>query len=331
MPYTEHVLAQYESRLPAADVTREKLQRYLRQADMSTRQFANLSGYSYSAINLFLGNRYTQGRDIRTDLPVRDAIESVMARYPVGSLSEQAEGHVYETENGEDLRRWFHHCHENRALAFCYGPPGSQKSFVLEHLVANFNRRELKDDASRNRAFYIYCSIDVRPRDLLAKMCVEAGAIGGATLQKCLGGLRLHLRDTKTLFVLDEAQHLGIPSLEAVRELHDRSPQIGCLLAGSHGLKKMFDQRAAELEQWNSRMDAGIELRGVSEARATEIAKTEMPHLSQKQVKALVDGAWVKDAYSHDHRMYLNVRRLFKNIVARRRREEEKVAEAGAA
>ena len=314
MPYTREVLAQLENRLPTREVTIERVNLYMQRADMTRRQFAQLCGYSVNALHAFIQGRYNSIAS--SDAPLRDALESTMARHPVGDTEITAQGKLYETENVQDLREWFEHCHCNRALAFCYGPPGSQKTFVLKHLVATFNRRELSREGSKNRAYYVRSSINIGPRDLLAKMCTEAGAISGGTMQKCLTGLRLHLRDTQTVFVIDEAQLLGIPTLEALRELYDEPPRIGVLLAGSHGLKKLFEQRAAELEQWNSRIDAGIELSGVSEARATEIIRAEMPHLSPRTIKGLVDGARVQDAYSRDHRTYLNVRRLFKNLAA---------------
>ncbi len=324
MPYTEAVLAEYANRLPPVEETKEKLRLYVQRADLTLRQFAQLTGYSLSAITNFLGGRYLS-YGIKTDLPLRDAIESAIERYPVGAPETAAEGRLYETENVADLRRWFERCHRDRALAFCYGPPGSQKTFVLKHLVAEFNRRELRQDSTRNRAFYIRASVNIRPRDLLAKMCIEAGALSGPSMQKCITGLRIHLRATKAVFVVDEAQLLGIPTLEAVRELYDEPPQIGVLLAGSHGLKKLFDQRAAELEQWNSRLEAGIELTGVSEARAAAIIQAELPGLSPKQVKGLVDGARVQDAYSRDQRTYLNVRRLFKTVAAVREELSQRI------
>ncbi len=313
MPYLKNHLAQLETRLPPIEETQARVRAYVARADMTLPRFAQLIGYSKSAVSAFLNGRYTSLR-AGTDLPIREAMERTMATNPVGDLTETAEGKLYETENVQDLRQWFLHCHAKRALAFCYGPPGSQKTFVLKHLVANFNRTELRSESTRNRAYYIYCSIDIRPRDLLAKMCTEAGAIGGASLQRCMGGLRQQLRDSHSVFVMDEAQHLGLPALEALRELYDEPPQIGILLAGSHGLRKMFDQRAAELEQWNSRIDAGIELRGVSEARATTIVHDEIPELSQEGIKRLIDRSRIQDAYSRDHRTYLSVRRLFKNI-----------------
>jgi DNA transposition AAA+ family ATPase len=324
MAFTQEHKQRLEATLPPVEVTRQKVREYISRADMTQPQFAKMAGYSSTAVVQFMNGSYSQRAG--TDVVIREALETAMQRNPVGVVSTEAAGNLYETENVADLRKWFNHCHRRRALAFCYGPPGSQKTYVLKHLIAEFNRRELAKEGVRNRAFYVRASVQIRPRDLLAKMCNAAGATSASTVQRCISELRRDLRDTQTLFVIDEAQALDIACLEAVRELHDEPPNIGSLLAGSHGLKQMFDRHAAQLEQWNSRLDAGIELRGVSEARARLIIHAELPQLSDAQTARLVDGVHVPDAYSKQHSTYLNVRRLFKNIEAFRLALEEKKA-----
>lgn len=329
MPLTPAVKERLNAMLPPPEVTRTRLEDYLAKGDLTIAQFGNLCGYSRPAVQAFLSDRYVHvGRS--TDVKIREAIEETIRRYPVGVPEVNADGHLYETENVADLRRWFLHCHEHRALAFCYGPPGSQKTFVLKHLVAEFNRAQLQLD-QHNHAFYVRASVRMQPRDLIVKLAVACGATTGGTLQRCLGGVRRELASTQTLFVIDEAQHLSIDCLEALRELHDESPRIGCLLAGSHGLKKLFARRALELEQWNSRLEAGIELAGVSHERAAEIILAEMPHLRASQVQKLIAGAIVPDAYSSANREYLNVRRLFKNIKATQLAEITLAQQKGAA
>lgn len=317
MPVSAESAALIESRLPAPEVTRERARAYMGAADLHAAQFAKHVGYSKAALYAFLSDTYTtSSRIARTDVMIRFAIEDYIARHPLNlaSLTGDAQ-RLYETENVREIRHWFEHCHENRALAFIYGPPGSQKSFVLQYVIAEFNRRELGREASANRAYYVYVSVDIRPRDLLRKMCAECGAPVGPTVQSCMSSLRHHLRHTQTVFVLDEAQHASIAALEAIRELYDAEPRIGCLLAGSHELKQFFDQRAAELEQWNSRLDAGIELTGVSDECARAIFAVECPELASDQVDELIAGSRVADPYSAKRgHTYLSMRRVFKTI-----------------
>ena len=324
MPLTEEVRLNLERTLPPAEETRKRLQKYQDNAGLTAEAMAKMIGYSVSAINSFRSDTYTHGyekgrsRIARTDVMIRKAIEEYIARHPLDTGSTEGDGQrLYETENVAQIRHWFEHCHRNQALAFVYGPPGSQKSFVIRHLIAAFNRRELAREGSPNRAYYIYVSVGIRPRDLLRKMCAECGAPATANVQGCMASLRHHLRHTQTVFVLDEAQHAEIDALEAVRELYDAEPHIGCLLMGSHRLKQFFDTRAAELEQWNSRIDAGVELAGVSDATARAIFSAECPSLDTDQVEQILTGSRVPDPYSAKRgHTYLSMRRLFKAIQA---------------
>ena len=56
-------------------------------------------------------------------------------------------------------------------------------------------------------------------------------------------------REKPPAVVVDEAQHLTISALEAVRELYDRAG-CGIVLAGSHDLFEKFLKSRAQLEQW---------------------------------------------------------------------------------
>jgi DNA transposition AAA+ family ATPase len=317
--------AHLEAILPPLADTQARVRSYMTRADMSQKQFGELIGYSVPAITALLKGSYNQIAS--SDLGIRYAAEDAMQRHPVGLASNTPAGRLYETENVVQMRRWFEHCHKHRALAFVYGPPGSQKTFVATHLVQEFNRRELSqepDGACRNRAFYVRASINIHPRDMIAKICVEVGAPTGYSLQRCMSGLRQQLRNTRTVLLLDEMQLCGIPALEALRELNEDGRGIGMLLMGSHGLKKFFDERAAELEQWNSRLDAGIELSGVSDACARAIVELENPDLDADQVNALIEDSRVQDIYSRDrNRKYLSMRRLFKTLAALRQLSTE--------
>ena len=319
---TEKRRAELTQQLPPQKVTQRRVREYMQMADLPMKQFGELIGYSGHTLTKFLNGRYSDAEN--SDLLIREACELAMQRHPVGAKTATTNGDMYETENTREIRRLFNHCHEHQALAFVYGPPGSQKTFVFEHLVAEFNRHELNREGSRNRAFLVRASVNIQPRDMIARICAEVGAYTGNSLQKCISGLRQRLRDTKTLIVLDEAQLCGISALEALREMHDTKPHIGILLGGSHGLKTFFDTRAAELEQWNSRLDEGVELSGVSDACAHAIIRTECPELEPDQVSMLIEGSRVRDVYSRDRtRTYLNMRRLFKNIKAVRQLSTE--------
>jgi DNA transposition AAA+ family ATPase len=309
-----------ELSLPPVETTIASVRDYIALAGMSQGQFATVVGRSRTAITAFLGGNYGKRQ---SDLNLRRRLEDFMRRNPVGVAPTESSGRMYGTENVAQIRAVFDQCHRYDELMFIYGPPGSQKTFVLEHLVAEFNRSQMASEDSRAQAYFMSAFVGIRPRDMMAEICRAVGAYGSNTLRGCLLSLHQRLRGRKVILVLDEMQHCGIDTLEAVRKLFDMLPELGILIAGSHRLKQLFDTRAVELEQWNSRLDNAVELSGVSEACARAILAAEIPELDDELTGEWIAAATVRDIYSRDaNKTYLSVRRLFKSIKTYRRLAE---------
>jgi DNA transposition AAA+ family ATPase len=311
MALSEEQRQELERILPEADSTRQRLRNYLSRSGMSLAEFGRLVNYSASSLNQFLGGTYDQVAG--SDHLLRHAIEQGMERYPLTPETGDAEEPLYETENVDTIRRWFEYTLAEREMAYIYGAPGSQKTFVLKHLIAKHNMREMSNKKG-SRAYYVYCSQNLRPRDLLIKMAQACGAITSRSTQQIMRSLAFELRGRRVLFVLDEGQHLSIECLEIVRELSDEPPHIGLLITGSHQLLNTFKQHAAKLEQWNSRLAAGIELPGIGTDRAMAIVRSMLPAATERQAKQLVRDSQVTDIYQGKGHDYISARRLFKSL-----------------
>ncbi|MEZ2347403.1 AAA family ATPase [Terriglobus sp. RCC_193] len=309
MRITEELKQSLESSLPKSMTTRQKLVAYKEHGNLTWDQVAMLCGRGRVSVERFSKDKYEQTAD--SDLLIRRDLETMFERYPL-AITQATRGELYQTENVATLRKWFSFCHANSAMALIYGPPGSQKTFVTRRMVEDFNAAHLQLD-DNERAFYIRSSARMGPRELLRRICFTTGAPGGMTTASCLNGLRLALRPHRVLLAVDEAQLLSLDALEALRELHDPETglRVGVLLMGSHRLATILNQQAPILEQLNSRIEANVELSGVSAASAMSIVQAEMPNLSQRQRQALVDHSSVPDIYRHGT-PYINVRRLFK-------------------
>ena len=225
------------------------------------------------------------------------------------------------------LRQWFQYTLNNREICCVYGGPGSQKTFVAEELVTELNRAEIGKNGSGARAYYVYCSQNISPLDLVRKVMTAAGMPSCARMQTNLASLRLNLRNRKAVFLFDEAQHLSLDCLEIVRELNDLAPKFGVMLLGSHKLKSFFAARAAELEQWNSRIEIVVELPGISHARASEIVQAELGStatITAAKLQRLLEDCTVPDIYSGKRQAtYLSARKLFKSIKNIKRAAQE--------
>ena len=300
-----------------------ELDRYLAATQVDISQFAEMIGKGSSTIRHFLANRYHNVA--RSDQFLRARIRTFLDANPI-SNGTQPLGRLYETENVKTLRHWFNRClaagSRRGRMACVYAGPGSQKTFVTEHLVADLNREQMSMGTARCRAFHIYCSQDERPLSLVSKMLLAAGIARHGTIQKNLTTLRFNLRQNRALFIFDEAQHLSIACLEIIRELNDLKPYFGVMLLGSHKLREFFTQKAAEMEQWHSRITEAIELPGIAKETIAGIVRQELHGLAdfdtpqgKAALNALLQESLVRDIYSGKaNQHYYSVRKVFMAI-----------------
>jgi hypothetical protein len=282
---------------------------------MTVRDFARRVGYGESTLRLFLSGSYHNVAG--TSVHMVKAANEFMDVHPVGQPCARL-GELYETANVRAIRATFASLLQKPVAHMIYAPPGSQKSFVLEHQVAELNRSEAKDDGDgAKRAFYVYARAAIRPRDLMRRIAIACGCRITSEVDSMIRNLRFEFRNMRVVLVVDEAQHLSIECFEIIRELLDQPPYFSLLFAGSHDLKMKFDQLSATLEQWNSRIVGKVRLPGIEANEAEGIIRKDLgaslDSLSTTKVKKIIDGlisqSTAKDAYE-GNRTYINVRTL---------------------
>ncbi|QHN04399.1 AAA family ATPase [Granulicella sp. WH15] len=313
MKIRPEVLEQLEASTPSTEAVQKRVREYLAVAQLTIDDFARRVGRGHSGVKIFLSGKYITSTGSSSDVRIRRALVEFMDAHPI-EISTQTNGKLYETSNVRVMREWFDRCRDGREMAVIYGPPGSQKTFVFSHLIAEHNRRELSKNGHGSRAYYVYCSQNITPRELLKKMAKAAAIPATQSIAGIINALSHHLASRKSIFVLDEAQHLGIPTLEIVRELNDCAPRCGVLLAGSHSLMRLFHERAAELEQWNARLSNAIELPGIAAPEATAIVEAELGVQPAEKLKMLLDHSRVTDGFSRKKQQYLSAHRIFRQI-----------------
>jgi len=316
--------------VPPSAAVRERARRYLAATGMSVGEFAQSIGYSRPAVIKFLADTYRQLSG--TDVFIRHAAVAYLDRNPVEASNELrvSAGRLFQTGNYRTIARYFLRAVEHGDVALLHGPPGTQKTFALSHLIAERNVQK------RGDALYVYASVNMLPSALLRRIGLAAGAVlSGASNDHRLESLVRALRARRAAVVVDEAQHLDVPCLEVLRELHDRSG-CGLVLAGSHNLYENFLRGRQHLEQWLSRIDHRDPLPGLGEDEVATIAARELGNgqparLTDRQVKQLVAMCRVEDIFGRDARnkpavrQYLSVRRLVKSI-AKLKQQREAVA-----
>lgn len=299
---------------PESEASVAKLRDYLGRTGLKPDDFARRIGYSGVTLRFFLDGRYynVAGRDGR----LRKAVDEFIAAHPI-TPPQRISGELYDTANVRTIRDTFQKLLPKPVAYMIYAPPGSQKSFVLENEVARLNQEELAKNGHGKRAYYVYARQNLKPRDLMRRICIACGSHATNDIDRMLANLRFDFQSRRVLLVVDEAQHLEIECFEVLRELLDQPPFFSLLFAGSHDLKQKFDRFSATLEQWNSRILAKVKLPGLEREEAYGIVRREIGTLlapmpkekSGALIEKLVDQAVTKDAFEKG-RTYINIRTL---------------------
>lgn len=306
------------TKVPGTRQTVAAVREYMACADLTLRELAERVGYSRPAIAHFLGGDYAKLAS--TDKNLRVALWEHMRRNPLRPRV-RMNGRLFETENCRRIREYFTAAIESGEVVLLYGPPGTQKTFVLEHLAAARNVERKHD------TLYVYASQEITPSALLNRIGREAGVhMGWQNRERLLSNILANFdaRPSPPAIVVDEAQHLPVNSLEILRELHDRAG-CGLVLAGSHNLYENFVRGRQYLEQWLSRIDHKEPLPGLQPEEVREIAAQELGNgqpamISQRKAKSLVEACRVEDIFGRGPNgkpatvKYLSVRRLVKAL-----------------
>lgn len=299
------------------------------QRGISAADFASLLGKGRSTLNIFLqGHWMAHPGIVNPELLTAQVWEYISAN-PAREPRCPSE-RLLDTQGAKLIRKRFESARRG-ASVLLYGPPAAEKSFVLEHLVAE------REVAGHGDAIYLYCGPDTGPLAMLRMIARELALGARSNIRLSLTEsilTELRNRKRRVAIVADEAQHATFDALETLRELQDRSgnnlkgiPGCGILMAGSHDLFEYLSgpARRSQLEQQNSRIDFSEQLTGMTREEVLEVAARELGNgrpakLSEAQQETILKRCTVVDRYARDDngqrfpRQYFSCRRLVKYL-----------------
>ncbi len=175
-----------EASSPEANEVRLQLQDYLARTGMAPPDFARRINYSRQALFFFLNGSYSAVSS--NDGLIRAAIRDFIAPHPMPTPVIST-GKLYETENVRLLRRYFYEALDHSRAYYVYGAPGTQKTYVLQHLIAELNLSEIAKNGEGRRAYYIYVRQGIRSLELMKRVAESCGAIGVGSVDRILRNL----------------------------------------------------------------------------------------------------------------------------------------------
>jgi DNA transposition AAA+ family ATPase len=302
---------------------------YLIQSGMSPVDFARRIGYNHNTLQQYMNGHYAK-------IASASRIEAAI----LGFLSENAlapegtfTGHIYETGAVKLMRNVFTRLLERPQVYMIYAPPGSGKTEIGRHLIAQHN--ELRGPKAKSFIFRVYCRARISPRDLMKRVATACGTQADTAIDRAIHNLRFDFRGARVVLYFDEAQHLSIDCLEVIRELLDEEPRFSLCFAGSHELDKIFARFAGTLEQLERRISDKVTLPAVTAEEAAGILRSELPSLQLDQafIRQQIDLATISVNVNRKTQRYISIGRLM--AVTRELREGlaaqgAQVAEKGA-
>lgn len=311
--------------LPESHEVIASIRDYCDRVGVGFADFASRIGYSANVLYTFMGGKYGRkgsGGKRWNDSAIRKAAMNFMEEYPIGE-HRVIEGKLYETENTRLIRKYFYAALDNSSAYYFRGAPGCQKTFIIEHLIAELHRNEISKNGHGRRAYRVYCREGIRPNDLMKRVAVAVGSIGTGSIDRIISNLGFDFGQRKIVICFDEAQHLSVECLETIRELLDEV-RCGLLFAGSHQLAMTFNR--LDMEQWASRLRQGAELPGLSEQESAYIIRAELGEVSEKKIAAVVNKCTATDMRKGHKVQYISARMLFWSIKEIKSRRTESIA-----
>jgi DNA transposition AAA+ family ATPase len=220
-------------------------------------EIAQGCGYSEAAISGYRGHSYAPS------VRFLDSVEAYLARASAGAPR------FVETVASKEVAEACELARRRRHMVLVVGEPGTGKSVAL----AEYARRQRL--AGRNPIITVAAST-MTPADLLAEIAaaldLSTRGTGHTLLLRCVEALRR----TPRLIVIDEAQHLRVKHLEAVRALNDTT-RCGVVLAGSLAILRTLRDpgpRGQELQQLWSRVALQRRLSPMDKTEARRFVET---------------------------------------------------------
>lgn len=216
------------------------LSQFMEQAHKSQRQISKETGLSTSVISQFLEGTYTGNNE-----KVAQIIEQYLTISKERLNSVQISTFYEELFNTQEVLFACSYAHMRNDITLVSGDAGAGKTMALEHY-------------KEHNAGVVMVTADSCTSSATAVLSMIAEAIDkkiNGNRSMLMRELVTQLKGTSRLIIIDEADHLTLQALQAVRNLNDQA-KVGIVLSGNDKIyRQMFTgQRGYEFDQIRTRI-----------------------------------------------------------------------------
>lgn len=225
-----------------ADITvvRAELAEFMQKTDCTQKQIADESGLSATLISQFMSCTYNGDNK-----KVADTLNKYLIVAKERLKHYNSDVFYPELENTRTVTFAAHYAHTNCEMVLIRGDSGAGKTTALKLYV-------------EQNAGVIFVTANASTKSataILSKISSAAGRHPNGNKKFLMETLVSFLKDTKRLIIIDEADHLTLNALQAVRNLNDEA-NVGIVLSGNN---KLYNQmvsgvRGYEFDQIRTRI-----------------------------------------------------------------------------
>ena len=221
------------------EVVRDKLATWMQAKGQSQAKVAKSLGISAATLSMFLKGTYTGDNEqiaaAAWNLLELNQKQSIAVRTPDFTM----------TAIASDIITVADYAHTHRDIGVIYGDAGIGKTMTIEEYAK-------KNPMSVLITADVTSTVKTLLEDILAGLGCKSTAGNRSQAKR---QLVKELRDTNRMIIIDEAQHLKLPTLEAVRGIIYDLCHCGVLLVGNENVyNKMLGKQKAPFAQLFSRV-----------------------------------------------------------------------------
>lgn len=220
--------------------TRTALANFIEQSGKSQRQISRETGLSTSVISQFLNGSYTGDNE---------EIAKTIGQYLTiskGRLNAVSTTQFYpELYNTKEVLFTCFYAHRHNEIALVTGDAGAGKTAALRYYV----------DTSTGVIFVTANACTTSATAILGLICKELGMQIPGRKAALMNVLVDKLTGSNRLIIIDEADHLSLDALQAVRNLNDLAG-VGIVLSGNDKIYRQMKagRRSYEFDQLRTRI-----------------------------------------------------------------------------
>lgn len=257
--------------------TRAALTEFMEQSQKSQRQISHETGLSTSVISQFLNGSYKGNNE-----DVAKVINQYLTVSKERLNNVQTTCFYPELYNTKEVLFTCFYAHRHNDLALVSGDAGAGKTTALRYYA----------ESNTGVIFVTANACTTTATAILGRICQQVGRQIPGRKAMLMNTLVEQLSDSNRLIIIDEADHLSLDALQAVRNLNDLAG-VGIVLSGNDKIYRQMlaGRRSYEFDQLRTRI---VVRKKVFNDYTVDEMKAMFPRLNQECIGYLLKLAKVE-------------------------------------